>query len=99
METQIIRKEPPKNLDKAHSYARTFLKVAEDGMIARFHGFHSIPQVSRPFCLLEINGIEYDVAIYRFKNIPIEILDDFSKLEDRELVVRKYGDEIYFELA
>ena len=97
MEIQIIRKEPPKNLDKAHSYA--LLKVAEDGMIARFHGFHSNPQVSRPFCLLEINGIEYAVSIYKFKNIPIETLDDFSKLEDSELVVRKDGDEIYFELA
>ena len=68
-------------------------------MIARFHGFHSIPQVSRPFCLLKINGIEYTVSICRFKNIPIEILDDFSKLEDIELIVRKDGDEIYFELA
>ena len=93
MEKQIIR------IDKALSYARPFFKVAEDGMIARFHGFHSIPQVSQPFCLLEINGIEYAVAIGRFKNIPIETLDDFSKLEDSELVVRKDGDKIYFELA
>ena len=99
MEIQIIRKELTKNLDKSHSYARQFLKVAEDGMIARFHGFHSIPQASRPFCLLEINGIEYAVAIYRFKNIQIKTLDGFSKLEDSELVVRKDGDEIYFELA
>ena len=68
-------------------------------MISRFHGFHSIPQASRPFCLLEINGIEYAVAICRFKNISIETLDNFSKLEDSELAVRKYGDEIYFELA
>ena len=96
MEIQI-KKEPPKNLDKTHSY--TLLKVAEDGMIARFHGFHSIPQVSRPCCLLEINGIEYAVAICRFKNIQIETLNDFSKLEGSDLVVRKDGDEIYFELA
>ena len=99
MKTQIIRKEPPKNLDKAHSYDFSFLKVAEDGMIARFRGFRSIPQVSRPFCLLEIDGIEYATTICRFKNIPIETLDDFGKIEDSELVVRKNGDEIYFELA
>lgn len=68
-------------------------------MIARFHGFCSIPQVSRPFCLLEIDGIEYAASILRFKKIPIETLDDFSKLEDSYLVVRKDGDEIYFELA
>lgn len=68
-------------------------------MIVRFHDFYSVPQVSLPFCLVEINGIEYDVAICRFKKIIIETQGDFSKLEDSELVVRKDGDEIYFELA
>ena len=99
METKIIRKDLPKNLDKTHSCACSFFKVVEDGMIARFHGFCSVPQVNLPFCLLEINGIEYAVAICRFRKIPIETLDDFSKLEDSDLVVRKDGDEIYFELA
>ena len=99
MEIQIIRKELPKNLDKANSCACSFLKVAEDGMIARFHGFRSNPQVSLHFCLLEINGIEYDVAICRLKKVLIETQGDLSKLEGSELVVRKDGDEIYFELA
>ena len=99
MEIQIIRKNLTKKLDKATSYTRLFSEVAKDGMIARFHGFRLIPQVSQPLCLLEINGIEYAVSICRFKNIPIETLDDFSKLEDSELVVRKDGDKIYFELA
>lgn len=68
-------------------------------MIARFHGFRSNPQVSLPFCLLEINGIEYYVSICRLKKILTEIQGDLSKLEGSELVVRKDGDEIYFELA
>lgn len=99
MEIQIIRKELPKKLDKALAYTRSFIEVAEDGMIARFLGFYSIPQVNLPLCLLEINGIEYAVSIWRFKNIPVETLCDFRKLADSELVVRKDGDKFYFELA
>ena len=99
METQIIRKELPKKLDKASSYTRPFFEVAEDGMTARFLGFYSIPQVSLPLCLLEINEIEYTVAIWRFKKIPVETLCDLNKLANSELVVRKDGDKFYFELS
>ena len=99
METQIIRKELPKKLDKALASTCPFLEVAEDGMIARFLGFRSIPQANLPLCLLEINGIEYAVAIWRFKKIPVETLCDFHKLSDSELVVRKDSDKFYFELA